>query len=135
MLKLVQANGSGQGPAAIADQMIPRLLGETTRHRRPDIVEHVRSLILANSSESIAAMISALMNRPDSTPLLADLRLPTLIVVGEEDVITPPSVARAMQHSIRGSELIVIPSAGHLSSLEQPEAFNDALAQFLSHRI
>jgi pimeloyl-ACP methyl ester carboxylesterase len=137
LLELVRENGDERkrGPAAIADQMIPKLVGETTHQGHPDIVERVRALILANSSESIAAMIRALMSRPDSTPLLTDLRLPTLVMVGEEDLLTPPLVAKAMHQSIGGSELIVIPAAGHLSNLEQPEAFNAALARFLSHRI
>ena len=82
-----------------------------------------------------AGAIAALMTRPDSTPLLAKIHCPTLIVVGDSDVVTPPEVSRAMAGAISGSELDVIAHAGHLSSLEQPAAFNQALARFLEHRV
>jgi 3-oxoadipate enol-lactonase len=131
LLRLVQE----KGPAAVADQMLPKLLGETTRATRPDVVERVRSLVLANSADAIAGAIHALMTRPDSTPLLASIHIPTLIVVGEEDIVTPRPLAEEMQRGIGGSELTVIPGAGHLTNLEQPGAFNDALARFLDHRI
>jgi 3-oxoadipate enol-lactonase len=72
-----------------------------------------------------------MMTRPDSTPLLSAIACPALVVGGEEDTVTPPDLSRAMQRAIRGAELVILPRAGHLSNLEQPEAFNDALARFL----
>ena len=75
MLELVQA----KGPAAVADEMIPKLLGETTRRTRPEVVDRVRSLVLSNSADAIAGAIRALMTRPDSTPLLSTIHVPTLI--------------------------------------------------------
>jgi pimeloyl-ACP methyl ester carboxylesterase len=75
------------------------------------------------------------MTRPDSTPLLSSIHCPTLIVVGEEDVLTPPAMSRDLQRGIAGSELAVLRNAGHLSSLEQPDAFNAELARFLDHRV
>jgi len=63
------------------------------------------------------------------------IKLPTLVIVGEEDTLTPPSISEAMHGAIAGSELVRIPAAGHLSNLEQPAAFNAALARFLSHRV
>jgi 3-oxoadipate enol-lactonase len=131
LLQVVQE----KGPSAVADEMLPKLLAETTRTMRPDVVARVRSLVLANSAEAIAGAIRALMTRPDSTPLLPSIHVPTLIVVGEEDAVTPPAVAEEMQRSIHGSELTVIRGAGHLSNVEQPEAFNGALARFLGHRV
>jgi len=123
------------GPEAVANEMIPKLLGETTRGTRPAVVERVRSLILANQDEAIAGAINALKTRPDSTPLLAGIHVPTLIVVGEEDSVTPPSAAEEMHAAIGGSALVRIPAAGHLSNLEQPDLFNAALTAFLSHRV
>ena len=131
MLGIVEKSGA----AGVADDMIPKLLGETTRRDRPAIVERVRHLALANSPESIAGAIRALMSRPDSTPQLASIHVPTLIIVGEEDTVTPPRAAEAMHARIAGSQLVRIPQSGHLSSLEQPDAFNDALAAFLDHRV
>ena len=75
------------------------------------------------------------MTRPDSSPLLASIHVPTLIVVGEEDTITPPALSEQMYKAIGGSEYIVVPDAGHLANLEQPDAFNRALARFLEHRV
>jgi pimeloyl-ACP methyl ester carboxylesterase len=123
------------GPAGIVDEMLPRLLGETTRASRPEVAERVRTLAVANPADAIAGGLRALMTRPDSTGLLGAIRCPTLIVVGEEDVITPPELSDGMHRAIAGSDLVKIPRAGHLSSLEQPESFNAALAGFLAHRL
>src|SRR5262249_18243666 len=131
MLQLVQE----KGPAAVADEMIPRLLGETTRRERPEVVARVRGLVLANSTEAIAGAIRALMTRPDSTPLLATIHVPTLVIVGAEDTVTPPAAADELHRGIAGSELVQIPAGGHLTNLEQPELFDAALARFLSHRV
>ena len=131
LLQLVQDKGA----SAVADEMIPKLLGETTRATRPAVVERVRSLALANSSDAIAGAIRALMTRPDSTPLLASIHVPTLIVVGEEDTVTPPAASEEMHRAIAGSQLVRIPQSGHLANLEQPALFHAALAAFLSHRV
>ena len=131
MLKLVQ----DEGPAGVAEDMMPKLLGETTRRSRPAVVETVRALALSSSTEAIAGATRALMTRPDSTPLLASIHVPTLILVGDEDTLTPPSASEEMHRAIAGSELTRIPQAGHLSNLEQPALFNAALAAFLGHRV
>jgi 3-oxoadipate enol-lactonase len=131
MLALVRE----KGPSAVADEMLPRLLGATTRAEQPELIEHVRSLVLDNSGEAIAGAIMALKSRPDSTSLLQTIHCPTLIVVGEEDAVTPISAADAMRRKIGGAELVAIPRAGHLSNLEQPDAFNAALGRFLDSRV
>jgi 3-oxoadipate enol-lactonase len=131
MLALVRE----KGPSAVADEMIPKLLGNATRATHPETVERVRSLVLSNSTDAIAGAVAAMMTRPDSTALLAAIHRPTLILVGEEDVLTPRAFSDTLQRGIAGSELTVIPRAGHLSSIEQPGAFNDALARFLDHRV
>src|SRR5205814_1426230 len=120
MLALVRDKGS----AAVADEMLPKLLADETRQMHPGITAGVRELVLANSTEAIAGAITALMTRPDSTPLLSKIHCPTLIVVGDHDIVTPPEVSKAMSDAIRGSELEVIAHAGHLSNIEQPAAFN-----------
>jgi len=131
MLALVRE----KGPAAVADEMIPKLLGEHTRRTQPDVAQTVRALIMSSSADAIANAITALMTRADSTPLLATIHVPTLIVVGEQDTITPPALSEQMYQAIKGSEYVAIPDAGHLSNLEQPEVFNAALARFLEHRV
>jgi 3-oxoadipate enol-lactonase len=124
-----------KGPAAVVDEMIPKLLGATTRAERPEVADGVRALALSNPPEAIAGAIRALMTRPDSTPLLPTIHCPTLIVVGEEDSLTPPALSEEMHRAIAGSELVVVPGAGHLSSFEQPDVFNSALARLLTHRV
>jgi pimeloyl-ACP methyl ester carboxylesterase len=83
--------------------------------------------------EGIVGALEAMMARPDSTPALATIDVPTLIVVGDEDVLTPPAESRAMQGAIPGSRLAVIPAAGHVSNLERPEEFNRAVGEFVAH--
>jgi pimeloyl-ACP methyl ester carboxylesterase len=124
-----------QGVGAVIDQLLPKLLGATTRREAPEIGEAVRALALANSVDAVVGALNAMMTRPDSTPLLASIHVPTLIVVGDEDEITPPAVAQEMERGVAGSQLVVIRGAGHLSSVEKPEAFNDALARFLDYRV
>jgi pimeloyl-ACP methyl ester carboxylesterase len=131
MLALVRE----KGPSAVADEMIPKLLGEQTRRTRPDVAERIRDLILSSSAEAIANAITALMTRADATPLLPTIHVPTLIIVGEQDAITPPALSEQMYKDIKGSEYVVIPNAGHMANLEQAEAFNAALARFLEHRV
>jgi pimeloyl-ACP methyl ester carboxylesterase len=131
MLQLVE----DKGPSGVADDMIPKLLGETTRRERPDVVDHVRELVLASSREAIAGAVRAMMTRPDSTPLLPTIHVPTLVIVGDEDTLTPPAAAEELHKGIAGSELVQIPAAGHLSNLEQPDLFHAAIARFLSHRV
>jgi pimeloyl-ACP methyl ester carboxylesterase len=119
------------GPAAVADDMLPKLLGETTHREKPEVVSRVRTLIEANSREAIHGAIGAMLTRPDSRPLLATVSCPTLILAGEEDTLIPTAASEEMHRAIHGSSLVMLPRCGHLASLEQPEPFNRALGRFL----
>jgi 3-oxoadipate enol-lactonase len=119
------------GTSAIADIMIPRLLSAPTINTNPALVENVRGMILRNPVETIVADLRAMAERPDSVPLLAQIDRPTLVVVGELDQGTPPSDARLMAERIPGAQLAVLPAAAHLSNLEAPEAFNQAVLSFV----
>jgi 3-oxoadipate enol-lactonase len=121
-----------KGPSAVADEMLPKLLGESTRREHPGLVEEVRGIIMSNGAETIASALTAMMNRPDSTPTLRTIKLPTLIIVGEEDTLTPPQLSVEMHNAISGSELVRIAAAGHMSNMEKPSEFNHAVARFLS---
>jgi pimeloyl-ACP methyl ester carboxylesterase len=124
-----------KGAAAVAEALLPKLVGDTTRRERPAIVEAVRKQIIGSSPEAIAGALAALMTRPDSTPTLSTIRCPVQIIVGDEDAITPPPLSEQMHRDIPGSELTVIKGAGHMSNMEQPAVFNDTLAGFLDHRV
>jgi len=120
-----------QGASAIADDMLPKLLGATTRREQPLVEQQVRRMIEANSPDAIRAAVTAMMTRPDSTTLVGSIRCPTLIVAGDEDTLTPVSASHEMQQGIRGASLVTLPRAGHLSSLERPAEFNAAVGRFL----
>jgi pimeloyl-ACP methyl ester carboxylesterase len=120
-----------KGPPGVADQMIPKLLAPATISGQPDVVAAVRGMIVSNAPAGIAGAISAMMTRPDSTPLLSAIRCPTLVIVGEHDALTPPALAERLQHGIPQAERIVIADAGHLPNLEGPARFNSAVAAFL----
>jgi pimeloyl-ACP methyl ester carboxylesterase len=118
-----------RGAGAIADQMLPKLLSSNAPEQ---LRAEVRGIIEANDPAGIAAALRAMAARPDSTPQLATIAVPTLIVVGSEDGLTPPSDARAMHSAIAGSELVELPGAGHLANLEAAEAFNTAVDSLLN---
>ena len=121
-----------EGAAAVAREMLPALLGETTRRERPAIAAEVRALIEANPPAAIRAALAAMMDRPDSTGLLGRIDVPTLVVVGAEDTTTPRGTAERLHRAIAGSRLAVVEGAGHLSNLENPHAFGVALEAFLA---
>jgi 3-oxoadipate enol-lactonase len=120
-----------EGASAAADAFLPKLLGETSHKTRPDLVTRVRDMILSASPRGIADALAGLAARADSTPTLRDVRVPTLVACGAEDVLTPPSESEAMHRAIANSVLEIIPAAGHLANLENPAAYNEALLRFL----
>src|SRR5215213_539738 len=83
-------------------------------------------------SEGMAAALRGMAERNDQTELLPKISVPTLIVVGAEDAITPVADSEKMHHAIRGSRLVVLDHAGHVSNVERPQQFNDALLHFLT---
>jgi pimeloyl-ACP methyl ester carboxylesterase len=119
------------GPPAVADQMIPKLLGETSRVSRPDLAPVVRRLIEGNTADGIGGALQAMMERPDSTDLLPRIGRPALIVTGDEDTLIPVAEGDAMQRMLPRSQLVVLRRAGHLSNLEAPAEFSEALENFL----
>lgn len=120
-----------EGTAGLIDALSGALLGEKTRTSNPNVVETARA-VMDNPPRSFIGELEAMKGRPDSTPDLTTISVPTLIIVGEEDGVTPPDASRKMHEHIAGSQLVVIPDVGHLSNLESPEAFNSALEDFLS---
>jgi 3-oxoadipate enol-lactonase len=121
----------GEGATAVANLQIASLVGQTTREKNPDTYDAVHRMIAQSNVDGIVGALEAMMTRPDSTATLETIDVPTLVIVGEEDVLTPPNEARAMQERIAGSRLEVIEHAGHLSNMERPAAFNHLLTEFL----
>lgn len=120
-----------EGTGAIAERLLPQLLAPATFAAQPDVVAHVREMINRTPIPGLVGALHAMRDRPDSTPMLGGIKVPTLVVAGEEDKITPADGMRAMAQAIPGAQFAVIPAAGHLSPLEQPLATSRALADFL----
>jgi pimeloyl-ACP methyl ester carboxylesterase len=121
-----------RGSAAVADAMMPAMVGRSTREKSPEVVDGVYQMLASAPTAGVIGALEAMMDRPDSTPSLATIDVPTLIIVGDEDTLTPPTEAEAMHGAIRGSRLEVITGAGHLTNVERPAAFNHVLSEFLA---
>ena len=121
-----------RGSRAVADSQIEGQLGRTTRAESPSTVRRIHEMLASAPVEGVVGALGAMRDRPDSIPLLATIDVPTLIVVGDEDVLTPVKDSQRMHDGIRGSALDVIERAGHLSNVERPTEFNRAMREFLS---
>jgi pimeloyl-ACP methyl ester carboxylesterase len=120
-----------EGPDAVVERLLPKLLGRTTRANRP-LVDEVRRMARRWSVPGMAAAQQAMGARPDATGTLRALRVPTLVIGGEEDEITPPPVVRAMGALIPNARVAIVPGAGHVVPLERPDDTTRALADFLA---
>ena len=121
-----------EGMAGIADSMLPKLLTPDTVSKRPELVKRVRDMMLKTKPEGAAGALLGMAERDDNTPLLSQITCPTLILVGQEDPITPVKDSEKMNREIAGSRLVVIENAAHVSNLERTEQFNEELIRFLN---
>ncbi len=121
-----------RGNSAIADLQVPKLISDYTRRNHPEVEARVRRMIAMATPSGIAAASRGMAQRTDLTHLLPTISFPTLVVVGELDVLTPPETAREYAIKIPAAQVMVIPRAGHLSSLEQPEIFFEVVRDFLA---
>ena len=125
------ADVSERGVDPFIESMLPKLLGETTRHARPDLVEAARKMMLKMSPEDISLVLKGMAERPDSVPTLKTITVPTMILVGDEDTLTPVADAELMKQNISGSQMKIISKAGHYAVWEQSEEAGKVLRQFL----
>lgn len=130
MQALVLTDGVGK----IADAMMPGMIGKTTRASRPRALEFVDAMLRRASVGAVHDALDALRTRPDSSATLGSITVPTLVVCGDEDVLTPVKESEAMQAAIPDAQLAVIPGAGHVSNVEHPAAFNALLSGFIQAR-
>jgi 3-oxoadipate enol-lactonase len=121
-----------EGVEVLVELQMPRLLARDTLERNEEVVQKVRDMILESSPGGVVAALGAMRERPDSTPLLGEIEVPTLVIGGEEDGISSPEVMGAMAEKIPGSRHVTLPRAGHLSNLEALDGFNAALTEFLA---
>ncbi|GAA3428655.1 alpha/beta fold hydrolase [Streptosporangium sandarakinum] len=120
------------GSAVLLEEVLPPLVGRTTAERRAMVYGRVRGLVQSAPPRAVAWAQRAMAARPDSFDTLRGLKVPALVLVGEEDGLTPRGDAEAMVEAVPDGRLAVIEKAGHLSAVEQPEAFNRALAGFIA---
>lgn len=123
-----------RGAAAFAEDFLPKLFAPESFQRAPEEISLIRRIIAQTPPRSIAATLLALAARTDTTESLRTISVPAMILVGEQDILTPPDAARALHRNIAGSTLKIIPHAGHMSPMEQPGIVNDALMSFLRGR-
>jgi pimeloyl-ACP methyl ester carboxylesterase len=124
-----------EGTGFLPDTMLPRLLAPATLDGKMDVAERLRRTMLAGDPSTYAATLRGLAERPDFTPLLPKIDCPTLLIVGQQDAISPVAEMTAMAHAIPGSRLVEIEAAGHVTPLEAPEAVTRALGEFLDSKV
>ncbi|MDQ4107165.1 MAG: alpha/beta hydrolase [Actinomycetota bacterium] len=121
-----------EGVEVLIELQMERLLSRNTLENDEEVVNEVKAMILESSPDGVIAALGAMRERPDSTPLLSEIAVPTLVVGGEDDAISSPEVMGAMAGKIPDSRHHTLSGAGHLSNLESPAEFNDALSDFLA---
>ncbi|OGR93779.1 MAG: hypothetical protein A2V88_05135 [Elusimicrobia bacterium RBG_16_66_12] len=119
------------GMAAFAEPFLKGALAPQTWTRSPMAADFLRQLIVKASPEAVMNALAALAARTETLPALSDFRFPALILVGSDDRLTPLACSETMRGRIAGSELRVVPDAGHFPSVENPAVFNDRLLTFL----
>jgi 3-oxoadipate enol-lactonase len=127
MIELAKTSGS----SAIADAMMPKMLSGASLEGRPELVAEMKSIMENCPSLTIQHALAAMRDRTDYRPTLGRIAAPTLIVVGDSDVISPKSEAEEIHKAIPGSSLSVISGAGHMSPLEQPQPVSREIRHFL----
>ncbi len=120
-----------EGATAVSAGMLPKMLAEHNFETDDELVDYVKEIMSTASLNGVVGALAAMRDRIDSTPMLGDIDVPVLIIHGADDQLIPVSEAEAMHNAIPDSELVIIPDAGHLPNLEQPDLFNDAVIDFL----
>jgi pimeloyl-ACP methyl ester carboxylesterase len=125
------ATAEAEGVAQLADQLLPALLGSTTFERRAAVSGRVRGLVAGAPPAAVAWASRAMAARPDSFEVLRGTDVPAVVVVGDQDVLSPVAQAQEMADALPQGRLAVVPEAGHLSAIEDPEAFGAVVTGFL----
>jgi pimeloyl-ACP methyl ester carboxylesterase len=119
------------GASAIAESMLPKMLSPKSYVDRPELVHRVWEIMERTSLDGILGDLMGMKSRPDSTPGLKNIEKLTLILHGSDDQLIPPSEAMSMRGAIPGARLKLLPDAGHLLNMEQPQLFNEAVREFI----
>lgn len=127
----VAARVEAEGVEVLLSAMLGRLLSEQTRRERPEVIGAIDAMIRASSPTGAAAALRGMAERPDVRGKLGSIKIPTLVIVGREDVISPPAEMRQIADALNAA-YVEIGGAGHMTPMENPQAFHDALIPFLT---
>ena len=120
-----------EGVSVIAEAMLPKMLTDATREHRPTLAEYVRSMMSRQRAGGVAAALKGMAARPDRVDWIKSINVPTLIITSSKDTLIPPGESEIMAKAIAGGTLVTLPDAAHLSNMENPEAFNAAVKEFI----
>jgi len=133
--KLKRANAiksiNENGVDIFVEGFVSGLFADDTKELNPDLYNSVMKRCKKSTPLGVKGALIAIMSRTDTTPSLSNISIPALVLCGSFDTLTPPVVMRAMAEKIKGSEFAVIPRAGHLAPLENPDCVNDLIIKFL----
>lgn len=121
-----------EGPAALADVLLPQLLAPANLRAMPHVAQHLRTMIGGSPVKGVVGALRAMRDRPDARPLLAEIKVPTLVIAGREDQLISPASSRTLADAVPGAQFTLIPDAGHLTPLEQPVTTSRVIAEFLA---
>jgi pimeloyl-ACP methyl ester carboxylesterase len=130
-LRMADLLEEGGNTRVLVHDVLPTLVGDTTREEHPETLEWLRDLVEQTDPRGAAWAQRAMAKRPDSLDTLRQVRVPTLVVVGQEDELSPPSDAEEMVAAIPGAQIAVIPGAGHICAVEKPDDFNSLVCDFV----
>ena len=123
------------GAPSVSDQMLPKMLGPKTPEQNPAVLKDLREMMLACPAKTSQHALRAMRNRPDSTQLLRQTKVPTLIIAGEFDAIDPVSISQTMHALCSGSQLAIIPESGHLCPIEKPGVVCERITEFVTGHV
>jgi pimeloyl-ACP methyl ester carboxylesterase len=124
-------NVFNRGVSFIADSMLPKLVSPVTLTSKQNLVNTIHDIMLKTSVNGVSGALQGMRDRSDSTPLLAQIKCPVLIIHGADDQLIPLQEAEGMSQRLRKSRLVVLPDAGHLPNMEQPDKYNQAIQDFI----
>ena len=122
---------SQSGPQAVVEDVLPKFMSPKTYQSRPELVDEVREIMRTTSLDGMVGDLLGMRERPDTHDLLRKINLPALVIHGMDDQLIPLSEGEKIRDTITGARMCVIPDAGHLPNLEQPELFNQAVIRFI----
>lgn len=122
-----------EGTSVVVESMLPKLLSDITPKTKPEVVDAVRALMEANNPEPIARALEGMASRDDSSDLLREIDISTLVIHGEDDLVIPKGEAQLMARGIRGARIELLERAGHVLNMEDPATFNRLLKEFLDN--